>query len=752
MLRCTHATASRAQFKYGMALRTSLNSPWTKSSRRLIPRLGNPYSLFTGRILASSRAYHTRLGFPTTESQDADIPFEKPGFTARSIRVRKLPPARRDSRPDPLQDMLLKVASNSDAGARKTSKVVQLELTWLQDEILIAKRVERLLQQDKVALAADILRAALADKMKCAAGWNKIIEYCLHHNNVPAAFKFWNDMKKRGLRPTARGYTMMLSGLGQVTKTPKVHPVRVARSIYESLKSETSLVELSIVHVNAMLNVCSKHGDMDTLWAIAGDLPEEGPLSPDRITYTIILNAIRHSILREVDELEFKQNASYQVEVYQRRLSGVTEAKRIWADVVYRWKNGTIQLESDLIGAMVGVLKEGNGAQHLYEVFQLIHQTTGLPVHERKPLPDRPPASYPSDKVQENVPFLDEQDTPMSALETTPETTEIVEEESDEENFEKLFDPVVSADMQSDTAIPSVRCTPSYVPLDNKVLTFIMDTCLLMNHSITVAKSYWGDITRSHMVDPDERAFLAYLRVLRVSRNSRVVVDLFRDQMVPAGKAGGSAFRIALSTCKRDRKNPNVLKHANELMSLMNAALAVPDVRAVESYNDLIDQLAQNPQSLLASSRVKNTGLPRNMEAHGRSLLFDLKITALDHLRPLVAKLEEALVKAKSRPPDSESSKFPPAKGQTGHEALTQLTRVRALMDSVLKAENHRYYKAGALKALEEESKALRKYSNADVISKYHGLAISPPRPRSIYAKEKEHRPIPFSLDPSVSG
>ncbi|KAL2834416.1 hypothetical protein BDW59DRAFT_47160 [Aspergillus cavernicola] len=730
MLRCSHAAAFRMQFKSSTALRAPLSSPWVGVPQRLLaiaPRLGTVHSIATDNMGATSRGYSTHPDFAQEVAQDDDA-------SIKPIMVQTRRPFPRKGLDE---DPLLRVAMNK---APISAKVVEMELTWLRDKVVMVQRVDRLLKQDNITLAAEIVREATKDKMDTTVAWNRILDYCLMKDNAKAAFKFWNDMKKRGRQPNEWAYTIMLSGLSKSNQAG-INPVRTARTIYRSMQAPSSRFRPSTIHTNAMLNVCAKHGDMDTLWEIAGDLPEEGPLSPDDITYTIILNAIRSSIQRDIrvfqlDEVE---------RAYHRRLEGVTEAKRIWTDVLYRWKKGTLELKNEMVSAMAGVLWEGNGDRHLYEVLQLINQTTGIPVLAQEPSPDLPMVSRrsfsrlksPAEDPTEDVPFVDEQGKPFTGVEqVTHEKLDMAEEK--EEKFDNIFDPVVSPDAvpYTDSNNYNSLFSPRYIPIGNRELTVILDTALMMTSATYIGKNYWQHLTREntgYQIDPDDRSCVRYLRILRVGRSSRVTVEVFKGQIVPEGKAEGKAFHIALSTCRRDRKNPNVLKNANELLKLMDQALVMPDHRAMLGYLDLIQILQDNPQYLVSLNGLEGIQRrsTRNLGAVGRELMVDLHIAALDNLRPLVAKLEEAMSEGArgsssySRKRDSELG-FSIKQVQPGYQVVTVLTRVRMLIDFIVHPDNERLLSKSARQAFLEESKALRKYSKLDAMEKYKGKLVYP--------------------------
>ncbi|KAL4897860.1 hypothetical protein BDV59DRAFT_208504 [Aspergillus ambiguus] len=636
------------------------------------------------------------------------------------------------------------------SGRSVSAKVVELELKWLKDPRALADRVARLLGGGDVPLAAALVRSAQKERMECAVAWNHLMEYCMGKRAPRAAFKFYNDMKKRGRKPTSRTYTIMLNGLSKAGRNSGLDPVKTAYSIYRSISAANSVVEPNIIHGNAMLNVCWRMGDMDTLWRVAGELPEDGPGSPDSTTYTIILKAIRDATQKDVESMQPRDVRP----VLERKAQGVVEGKRVWSDIVYQWGKGRLALDNQLVGAMGALLLEGSSDRDCYDVFALINQTTGVPILAKEPPKSTPKSSATSrsqeDSIHrqeelEDVPFVDEANR-LYRPESDQEAIEEYEEE--EENFDNLFDAVIPTDAGK-SRIGGEEPAPSYLPVGNRELSMIMEACLTMTQSLGTGKAYWNYLTREdneHRIDPDSGSFHQYLRLLRLGRSSRATVDVIREQMVPSGVMEGRTFHIALSCCRRDRNNINVLKNANELLKLMDEHVVLPDPKALEGYLELIRVLEDNPHLLVSLNGLDmdKKRSSSSLGSLGRELQFRLRQLAIGQLRPLVAKLDKAmqhgagarLSGGNRKPKKSEDC---PAHAIRGSQALKVLVQARGLIDTTLKPENASLLSKTLREQLEKESVELRKYSDAEVMKKYKGLMISP-TPDQILAFEDRAR------------
>ena len=544
-------------------------------------------------------------------------------------------------------------------------------------------------------------------------------------------------MKKRGRKPNSRTYTVMLDGLGNAQKGSGLDIVKTALSIYQSINSPGSIVRPNIIHGNAMLNVCRHQGDMDVLWRVAGDLPEEGPGAPDPRTYTIILRAIREGTEKDIASL----GPTEVDKIFERKARCVKEARRIWSDIIFQWKREQLAIDHHVLDAMAKALLNGSSERDYYDVFALYNQTCGIPILAHKPADDesRPKKvrdSYleASGESTEDVPFVGEHK--LLAEEQTGSTDELEKEdekEEEEEDFESLFDPVVSPDAQSSRGSSpkgSQRYTPSLLLPGNRELTLILEACRTMTQAIGVGKAYWEHLTledHRYKIEPDAHSFHQYLRLLRVGRSSLAAVRVVRDEMVPAEQVQSKTFHIALSCCRRDRRNINVFKNANELLELMDAHLPLPEPRALIGYLEIVDILAESPHFLMsldAGDEYRSTKL----DVFGRKLQLALWTDAASNLRPHMAKLDAAMEQGYSvtRRRTSSRARRVQADAIPGHLALKAITRTRALIDTILKPENGSFISESDRQLLQQESRTLRKYSKPDVIAKFKTSLVLP--------------------------
>ncbi|GAB1209876.1 hypothetical protein APSETT445_008664 [Aspergillus pseudonomiae] len=621
---------------------------------------------------------------------------------------------------------------------RVSGKVVEMELKWLKDPRALSDRVARLLKADDVLLAVALVRTAQRERMECTVAWNHLMEYCMTKNNPKAALKFYNEMKKRGRRPNSVTYTVMLDGLCRVSKDAGVNPVKTAFSIYRSIFAPNSTVTPNLIHTNAMLNVCARHRNMDSLWQVAGELPEDGPGSPDCTTYSIILRAISDAAQADVDRMKPSQVEK----ILARKAQGIKEGKRIWSDIIFRWKKGQLELDNLLVSAMANLLLEGSTDRDCYDVFVLIHQVTGVPILAKEPSDSssKPQKKSRRGDLEEDVPFVDDSEKLYRPSEAEPEE---LEQEEEEETFENVFDPIVGPG-------------PSFVSVGNRELALILEACLSMTQGISAGKAYWQHLTLEdthYKIEPDGGTYHQYLRLLRLGHSSRVALEVIRNQMVPAQMTEGRSFRIAFACCLRDRKNINVFKNANGLLHLMEESLVLPFPQALGAYLDLVRILGDSPQLLMSLNGIDGTGKrpAGGLSALGQQLRLNLQTTAVEALRPCVAKLDTAMKHGLVSPAPVTGrgirSNSSDQHAVSGAEALKVLATVRVLIDDILKPTNSKLLSKEIRAQLKKDSRDLRKYSNAEITEKYKNALVSPTSEQILAYQDQQVTEDPLDVD-----
>ena len=388
-------------------------------------------------------------------------------------------------------------------------------------------------------------------------------------------------MKKRAQLPDSRTFTILFRGFADHPRYAQ--SLHRALSIYQSMFAEKSPVKPSIIHTNAVLNVCARALDVDALLGVAAKLPTRGVTAPNEVTFTTIINAMRTATLKKGETTSFGRRW----EIWQ---TATNQGRRIWGEIRDRWQNRDIQVDEDLVCAMGRLLLLGSTNQDYDDVLSLVEQTMGIPRQVSR-------LENGNDKV-----VSDQRSKYGQATELTskPEQSEAegwpAEELEELKNLMalRLSSGVVESENEEDVlgyefdAVDSRKI--NYAHPGCNTLSMVVDACISLK-ALRAAQDYWGLLTDpdgEYKINPDAENYHVYLRLLRMKRASKLSVELLEELCYK--RLGGTnilqskTFRIGLSTCLRDVNNPNVLNHANKMARIMLDTLEKPDVRALGIY------------------------------------------------------------------------------------------------------------------------------------------------------------------------
>ncbi|KAI9826116.1 MAG: hypothetical protein M1832_000565 [Thelocarpon impressellum] len=426
-------------------------------------------------------------------------------------------------------------------------RAVQLELVYLKDPFKLAEHVRVSLRDGGFDKALDMVREASKD-LACTVSWNHLMNYQMHQGKVSAALKTYNEMKKRGQTPDGYTYTLLLRGLAENAHYP--HALAKALALYHSLFAPHAPLKPSLIHTNAVLNVCARAGDMDSLWGIAARLPDHGPGAPDDWTFATILNAIRANATAAAGPQEPEEQAR------RRKAKAVLDGRRVWEDIEGKWRDGRIQVTEELACAMGRLLLVGDRPGDWDDVLSLAEQAFD---------------------VKRVVPRLVNVGGKGGLL-PSPSETETADAEDAPRPFMPLASPRVSRGRTS---------TFQHAAAKNNALSLVMEACTKL-HLKQAGSDYWALLTGrdGFAIPPDGNNYVTYLRLLRQFRCSREATELFLDRILPTGDKPliRKSLRLAMSACKRDKNNAHSFGHAGQLFSAMRTALPTADARTMLIY------------------------------------------------------------------------------------------------------------------------------------------------------------------------
>ncbi|KAH0262569.1 IMP-specific 5'-nucleotidase-like protein 1, partial [Aureobasidium melanogenum] len=434
-------------------------------------------------------------------------------------------------------------------------KKIRRELQYLPDPLKLADHVRGVLKKGDVEKALGLTRIASKD-MECIVSWNHIIGHLLSEKQATAALKIYNEMKKRAQFPDSHTYVILLRGLSEPPVAADT--LGKALAIYHSLGAENSRVKPTTIHTNAALRVCARANDMDSLWGIASKIPEKGPGAADTYTYTTILNAIReHALLEGGTRTDDSEIAAL-------RATAVQQGRRIWGDIVGRWRSGDIAVNEEMVAAMGRLLLIGLQPKDWDDVLSLIEQTMGIPRLVPKLGSKMRMASL-------NLPI-------RMPAEVKKDRKDITEGEEPETEFDQAL-------LLDSRGKPSV----TLVKPGNNTFSLLLEACKLA-HAFRTSYEYWDLLTNksTYALKPDMDNIHTFMRILRQTRASGRTLDIVKDTIPAYGwKPHRKTFRIAMSACSRDKNNPNVMKHANQLFELSEHYQVEPDPTTLTQYMEL---------------------------------------------------------------------------------------------------------------------------------------------------------------------
>jgi len=327
-------------------------------------------------------------------------------------------------------------------------------------------------------------------------------------------------MKKRGLKPNAKTYTIIFRGCA-LSKHSKL-AVSEAVALYHNMLT-TGRIRPNTIHMNAVISVCAKANDLDSMFSLLQTC-DDNERSPDSQTYTTILAAMRQRAMPKTTSFTTTVGG-VELDLEQEKKDAVRRAKMLWEDVIKRWKEGALVIDETLVCAMGRVLLlEGyHGAD---AVPKIIEQTMKIPVKEKRRLKISEEVQAPT--VQSGLPMYA---TPgnntlsliLEALRVTGKTTEATrywktitiqsKVVPDENNWTQLLRTLHKGKNSGQAAayfqmIPGDKITP-------KQVRTAMDICLRDNlnpKAVHHAEEIFMYM-KEHMAIPDVRALRDYLRV-----------------------------------------------------------------------------------------------------------------------------------------------------------------------------------------------------------------------------------------------
>ncbi|KAI9890146.1 MAG: hypothetical protein M1814_004427 [Vezdaea aestivalis] len=461
------------------------------------------------------------------------------------------------------------------------------ELIDKGDPLVFGDAIRALLRKGKQDEALAAVRKA-SSAMDCTVSWNYVISFEMQQKRLQKAWQAYQEMKKRGQKPDGHTITALLKGLSENTNVPSA--LSRALSIYHSLSAPNSpLKGPSLIHLNAVLNVCRRAKDLDAMWGVINNLPtDSGKSMSDHITYSVVLGTLYDVAKDERDGV----TTHNKVDTQSRYDKAVFDGRTVWDLVVTQWKDGEIKLDHGLIAAMGRLLLLGSREEDILDVFALITQTTRID-SQKVPFFRRMTPS--KDQKPQEI------DANSELIVSKTEKTESDDKDhtkvrvSGRMSTERSFRPFPDSEFRAvsprdESKLSNYRGFASPSP---QTLAILLEACFALQDS-RAAQKYWELFTTEGGVQPDVANTATFLRILRMSRSSAVASELIQwfpaessyssekeikdlgsntekkptsTQLRPTNWADNfwpepKLFIIAMATCRRDSRNWQVADHA----------------------------------------------------------------------------------------------------------------------------------------------------------------------------------------------
>ncbi|KAI1816075.1 hypothetical protein GGS20DRAFT_540007 [Poronia punctata] len=412
--------------------------------------------------------------------------------------------------------------------SRSVEWVARKELQYLNDPLHIGRRVQAVLAKDEFEQAAQMTRLASKD-MDVAVSWNHLIDYQLKKDRIHAAFKLYNEMKKRGQKPNAQTYTIIFRGCAASKHSTLAVSETVA--LYHNM-IKLGRIPPNTIHLNAALSVCANANDIDSMFGLL-DANDNAARNPDSYTYTTILNAMRRNAAPKVARTGPVDVGGVELDLGPAKANAVKRAKLLWEEVVRRWKSGSLVIDEHLVCAMGRILLfDGyRGADAVRELFE---QTMKIPIGGR----------------YRKAPRI-----AGEALETAGDG--------------KSTPPTIQSE------------TSTYATPGRNSLSLIIES-LTVTGKISEVAEYWKAFTRHHEVVPDANNWSLLLAAFRKGKSSGKAAQYLKR--MPSDMVLPKHVRLAMDTCLRDNLNHLAIQNAGEVFKGMMEKLSVPDVRTLRDY------------------------------------------------------------------------------------------------------------------------------------------------------------------------
>ncbi|KAF9116948.1 hypothetical protein BGX27_008096 [Mortierella sp. AM989] len=233
-------------------------------------------------------------------------------------------------------------------------KPLNKKITIPKDPYLLSEKVVKFARNGKLDDAITLVLEAPKTRQNEVV-WNHLIQESSKIGKTNQSWQLLSDMKKRGFDPSDRTYTILLNALAINPSSP--NSVTRAMTLYQQIKDNEDMSP-AVAHTNALLKVCARKLDCETLQQVYKDMPKSGPNSPNVVTFNILINTFA-------------------------RLGGdkgFEMAWKVWEDCLEAKTNRPEEIDLDhaLVDAILLACREAKSSAYVKRGYRLVESLYGL--------------------------------------------------------------------------------------------------------------------------------------------------------------------------------------------------------------------------------------------------------------------------------------------------------------------------------------------------------------------------------------
>lgn len=218
-----------------------------------------------------------------------------------------------------------------------------------QDSFFVAEKALKLLQNNDEEAVYDLIKKNHSTELTVT--WNYLIRHKVEHGRLNAAFRDFQQMKKRAHFPDSYTYSTLFKGLSE-------HYEKGGRdklpTLVDTLLNDKR-VQVLTIHLNAALRTCRAQ-DVEYAYELMETMGDREHVVPDAVTYTCLFHLTRIAIEKEAGggRRDLKLLLS---ETNQRY---ILNARRIWTEVRAAWLDGKFVIDARFLAEYVKLLMLGS--------------------------------------------------------------------------------------------------------------------------------------------------------------------------------------------------------------------------------------------------------------------------------------------------------------------------------------------------------------------------------------------------------